>query len=622
MSEWVMTASAAAKAALVGGALLCGSLAARGESEAPINTDPDRSAPGGGIYFERCASCHEQPTGRVPPRVTMLPLTPEYVERILTTGTMKVQAAGLTAEQIRLVSTFVTRKPFGESAEPDPNANLCKSSAPLRLTGHDWKSWGLDASNSRFQRHPGFKAEDVPRLKPKWVFAYPGRGTYAQPTVAGDRLFVPTVVGTVFALDAATGCTHWSFHADAGVKTAVVIGENEAAPSGFTAFFGDERGVVYAVDAGSGRLLWKTRVEEHPLTRVIGSPSYFEGRLFVPVASQEELGSRELSYACCTFRGSIVALDGATGKPAWKSYNIDEAPKPWTTPSGRQMFGPAGVAIWNAMAIDARKRLLYTGTGNSYAEMPTATANALMAVDLATGARRWVNQVQPNDNWTTGCWRPKNENCPASDGPDNDFASATLLHEFADGRRLVIGAQKSGHMYAVDPDANGKLVWRAEPSADDVSASQADNSLSGILYGMAADDRHVYAARTGKGGVTAMSLETGKEVWRTPSPNVGCAWGVVACTNAQGTAATLMPGVLFAGSDDGHIRAYEADDGRIVWDFDTAAQPYQAVNGTTATGGTIRNAAQIVANGMLYVNSGYIHPRSGNALIAFSVDGR
>jgi polyvinyl alcohol dehydrogenase (cytochrome) len=241
---------------------------------------------------------------------------------------------------------------------------------------------------------------------------------------------------------------------------------------------------------------------------------------------------------------------------------------------------------------------------------------------LATGARRWVNQIQASDNWNTGCWRPKNENCPAADGPDNDFASAALLHEFANGRRLVIGAQKSGHMYAVDPDANGKLVWRAEPSADDVPASQADNSLSGILYGMAADDRNIYAARTGKGGVTAMSLETGREIWRTPSPNVGCAWGTAGCTNAQGTAPALMPGVLFAGSDDGHIRAYATGDGRILWDFDTAAQPYKAVNGTTANGGTIRNASQIIASGMLYVNSGYIHPRAGNALIAFSVDGR
>jgi cytochrome c553 len=186
------------------------------ESEAAISTDADQTLPGAALYRERCAACHEQPTGRVPPRVTMLPLTPEYVERILSTGTMKAQAAGLTGEQIRSLATFVTHKPFGANAEPDPKANLCKRSTSVRPTSHDWSSWGVDYGNSRYQREPGLTATSVPRLRVKWVFAYPGRGTYAQPTVAGDRLFVPTVVGSVFSLDAASGCTHWSYDADAG----------------------------------------------------------------------------------------------------------------------------------------------------------------------------------------------------------------------------------------------------------------------------------------------------------------------------------------------------------------------------------------------------------------------
>jgi len=609
-------------ATIATGALLIATPPLHAESEAAISTDADQTLPGAALYRERCAACHEQPTGRVPPRVTMLPLTPEYVERILSTGTMKAQATGLTGEQIRSLATFVTRKPFGAHAEPDPKANLCKHATKLQPGSRDWSSWGADYANSRYQREPGLTAKEVPRLRVKWVFAYPGRGTYAQPTVAGDRLFVPTVVGSVFSLDAASGCTHWSYDADAAVKTAVIIAPAKAAPSGTAAFFGDERGVVYAVDAETGRALWKQRVDDHPLARVIGAPTVFEGRLYVPLASQEELGSRELSYACCTFRGSIVALDVESGAQIWKSYTIDEAPKPYTTPSGRQMFAPAGVAIWNAMALDPHERTLYVGTGNSYVEAPAPTANAIMAVDLASGARRWVNQVQTRDNWTTGCWRPLNENCPTADGPDNDFASATILTRLADGRRVVIAAQKSGLMYAVDADHNGALLWRAQPSANDVPATQADNSDSGILYGMAADERFVYAARTGKGGVTAFKLESGEQVWRTPSPAVGCAWGTAGCTNAQGSAPVVIPGAVFAGSDDGHIRAYSSSDGRIVWDFDTAAQSYDAVNSAVATGGTIRGASQIIANGILYVNSGYIHPRAGNALIAFSIDGK
>jgi polyvinyl alcohol dehydrogenase (cytochrome) len=190
------------------------------------------------------------------------------------------------------------------------------------------------------------------------------------------------------------------------------------------------------------------------------------------------------------------------------------------------------------------------------------------------------------------------------------------------GGALLLAAQKSGHMFAVDPLREGKIRWQAEPSVDDVRASQADNSDSGILYGMAADRDNVYAARTGKGGVTAFSLRTGKQVWRTPSPNVGCAWGTSGCTNAQSNAAIVIPGAVFAGAFDGHIRAYATRDGRILWDFDTAAQTYQAVNGGVATGGTIAGSSQIIANGILYVISGYIHPHTGNALIAFSVDGK
>jgi polyvinyl alcohol dehydrogenase (cytochrome) len=602
--------------------LLMAAAAAHAESQAPIRTDADESQPGAALYGQRCAVCHDVPVGRVPPRVTMLPLTPEYVERILTMGVMQPQAAGLTAAQIRDLATFVTNKPFGTNVEPDPRANQCRSSPPLRAAAGDWNRWGLDDDNSRFQRQPGFAVGDIPRLKVKWVFAYPGRGTYAQPTVAGGRLYVASVDGHVFSLDAQTGCTHWHYVADAAVKTAITVVESASVPGGYAAYFGDERGVFYAVNASTGAPLWKVRIEEHPLARVIGAPLYFEGRLYVPVASQEELASRELSYSCCTFRGSIVALDADKGSVVWKRYLIDGEPQPWTAPSGRRMFAPAGVAIWNAMALDPRRRMIYAGTGNSYADAPAPNANSIIGVDLATGALRWVNKVQEDDNWTTGCWRPKNENCPATDGPDNDFASATLMRERPDGRRIVIAAQKSGHMYAVDPEQNGKLLWHAQPSEHDVPAAQADDSDSGILYGMAADDRHVYAARIGKGGVTAFRLDDGRQVWRTPAPEPRCAWGEAGCSGGQGSAAVVVPGAVFAGSSDGHIRAYATDDGRILWDFDTAAQAYVAVNGVQATGGTIRGASQVVAHGMLYVNSGYIHPRAGNALIAFSVDGK
>jgi polyvinyl alcohol dehydrogenase (cytochrome) len=123
------------------------------------------------------------------------------------------------------------------------------------------------------------------------------------------------------------------------------------------------------------------------------------------------------------------------------------------------------------------------------------------------------------------------------------------------------------------------------------------------------------------GGLVALKLSTGEKLWMTPAPKPSCL-AIAGCSAAQPAPVTVIPGVAFLGSWDGHIRAYETKTGTIIWNFDTV-QDFQAVNGVKARGGSINSMAPTVAGGMLYIPSGYSGTAMpGNVLLAFSVDGK
>jgi polyvinyl alcohol dehydrogenase (cytochrome) len=248
-------------------------------------------------------------------------------------------------------------------------------------------------------------------------------------------------------------------------------------------------------------------------------------------------------------------------------------------------------------------------TGNSYTDVATSKTDAIIAIEMATGAHRWVTQVTRDDNWTVGCWEPKSINCPEVEGDDRDFASPPILQSLSDGTQLLLASQKSGDVFALDPE-QGKVRWHAKSSGS-------------ILYGPAADAQRIYIAHSDVGGLTALKIASGESVWHTPAPAAKCSWGESMCSSAQPSAVSSIPGVVFAGSNDGHIRAYSTQHGTIVWDFDTAARPHDGVNAAVATGGAVGGFPQTVANGRLYVSSGYsFNARGGNALLVFTVDGK
>jgi polyvinyl alcohol dehydrogenase (cytochrome) len=569
---------------------------------------------GEALYKERCAGCHDgKPQPRMPSRQELSSRTPESIYLATSSGAMTSQATGLSRDEQRAIARFLAGKEFGGGAAT--GAGTCSTPAgALNLNDGDWNGWSADLANSRYQPKPGMSATDVSGLKLKWAVAFQGEtARSAQPSVVGGRVFTGSGSGGVYSLDAVTGCTYWKYDAGASVRTAISIGK---AGGKTIAYFGDVRANVHAIDAATGQFLWKVKVDDHPAARVTGSPAFYEGRLYVPVSSIEEVSAMSPAYECCNFRGSIVALDGAIGKQIWKTYAVPDPPKPLQkSPTGTQLWGPAGGAIWSAPTIDAKTRVLYAGTGNSYTNVSINTSDAILALDLDSGSLLWSSQVTPKDNFHMGCMR--GVNCPEDKGPDFDFGSSPILRELPGGKRVLVCGQKSGVVWGLDPDQLGKVLWQTRVGQG--------SALGGIEWGPTADLENAYVAVSDvitpqghPGGLHAVRLSTGEKIWTTAPPELHCTPGAKGCNGAQSAAVSSIPGVVFSGSIDGHLRAFQTKTGEIIWDFDTV-RDYDTVNGVPGKGGSLDSAGPAIANGMVFVNSGYgmWQGLPGNVLLAF-----
>jgi polyvinyl alcohol dehydrogenase (cytochrome) len=568
---------------------------------------------GAALFHKHCGTCHYpgNPTRAPVPGVLALN-TRQSIADSLEKGTMKAQAANLTAAERATVIDYVIA---GAPATPTPAAaNKCSAQAPAFTDLAGWNGWGVDLANTRYQsaKAAGLAPEQISKLKLKWAFGIPNASAaFGQPTIAGGRLFFGTQDGTVYALDARTGCSYWTFKAPATVRSAITI--EKAASGRVVAYFGDIQANAYAVDAHNGELLWKTKLDTHPVARITAAPKLYEGRLYVPISSVEEVPASNPQYQCCTFRGSVAALDAASGKQIWKAYAIPEAPKPTRkNSSGTQLMGPAGAAIWSSPTIDIDRKLIYVATGNAYAEPHTGYTDAIIAFDMETGAMRWSQQMTPNDGWNFSCINTNKTSCPETHGEDFDFGASPILR----GGVLVVG-QKSGLVHALDAGALGKILWQVRIGKG--------SALGGIEWGMAVDEENVYVALSDQnsrnpaagGGLFALRLKTGEKVWEAPAPKPACL-GKPGCTAAQMAPVTLIPGVVFSGSMDGHLRAYDTADGKLLWDFDTL-RDFDTVNGVKAKGGSLNATGPTIYGGMLYVNSGYgaLGGLPGNVLLAF-----
>ncbi len=589
------------------------------------------SPDGQAVFQAHCAACHVHPTDeKVPPLDVLATYSPNAVVAALTEGFMKIQGQALTPAERSAVAEYLTGRAVSAAAPVQFSKGLCgRAPAPPTLRpGQFWNGWGPDVTNARFQRDTGgLAAADVPQLELKWAFGVPdATQSRAQPAVVGGRLFMGSPSGAVYALDAKTGCAFWTFKARAGVRTAISVGPVSVnGKPGYAIYFADAEARAYAVDAETGRLIWMHKVDDHPAARATGAPVLYEGRLYVPLSGVSEESTASMpDYECCTFRGSITALDANTGTVVWKTYTVAKPEPRGKSASGKQLYGPAGVPIWSSPTVDAKRGLLYAATGNAYADPPQKTSDAVIAFSLRTGAIAWVRQLSAGDTWIMGCdpqssgGNPnagENPNCPSSVGPDFDFSASPALVTLPDGRDLLVETQKSGLGYALDPDRNGAVVWRYR---------WGRGAPIGGVWGAASDGRRAYFGvadnlTPAPGGLHAVDLATGKRVWYQPPQPLLCKRGP-GCSAAQSAALTVIPGVVFSGSADGGLRAYDAGTGKIVWTYDTN-RSFDTVNGVEAKGASMDGPGPVVAGGMLYVtagNGGYVG-RPGNVLLAFGV---
>lgn len=597
-------------------------------------SDPaDASQSGEEIYASTCAHCHEGGVAKAPHKTFLSMMSADSIFNALETGVMQTQASSLSEQEKATVAEFLSGSTIGDMDKHLEAAKCNGDSREFDLTQPPGThGWGFSRQNTRYI--PGDVAQlppqKVERLKLKWAFGFPGASrARSQPTVAMGAVFVGSQDGTVYALDRETGCVRWTFRASAEVRTPVIIESWEAGSepsSGPTAYFADLIARVYAVDAQTGELKWMIKADEHPNATITGAPVLYEGRLYVPISSLEVSAAAEPDYPCCSFRGSVVTLDAASGEQVWKSYTIAEKPSlVGKTRVGTPIYAPSGAPIWNSPLLDPERGLLYVGTGENYSSPANETSDALMAFRMSDGELQWVRQTTKGDAWNSACMMPDNSNCPEENGPDVDFGAALIKVTLPSGKDLLLAGQKSGVVYGLDPDKGGEIVWQKKVGRGGIQG--------GVHFGMAAGEGRLYVPISdmsdkeaenyawnipGKPGIYALDPATGELLWEHRAPNI-CG-DKKYCEPGISASITAIPGVVLAGHMDGQLKAYAAEDGKLLWKFATDEKTFATVNGVPASGGSFGGSSgAYVHGGMLFVNSGYgmYYHRPGNVLLAF-----
>ena len=632
MRGWVLAAGVAvlAVAATLADSRL--EAAAPSQSDAvPADSYRDLSAlpahidqQGGEIWSNTCAACHDTGVARAPAKLILQQQTPEAIYKVLTQGIMVPMAAGLDDGEKKVVSEYLAGRRMGTATAA--SLPRCEGKAAVfdRAAPTSFATWGVDAGNTHLipADKAGINAANVGDLELKWAVAIPNATRVrSQPAFAGGAVIFGAQDNLVRALDEKTGCLRWSAETDAEVRTGVIVegwdaGDADANP---LAFFGDVTGNAYAVEAFTGKPVWKISADDHASTTLTGAPTLHEGVLYIPVSSLEESAASTPGYPCCTFRGSLLAVDAATGEVKWRTWLVGEPGEDSRGVTGNTLIGPSGVPVWSAPTIDVKRGRVYVATGDNYTGPPSAMSDSVVAIDMADGAIAWHYQAKDDDVWNGACEEANKENCPVEDGPDFDFGVNPVLAKTRDGKDMILLGQKSGQAYGVDPDT-GKLVWKVQVGRGGV--------VGGIHFGLAAVDGALFVPVSdvpdgntypieARPGMYALDIATGDYIWKAPSADV-CA-GRALCYPGYSGAISATPDLVFAGGNDGHVRAYRVADGAVAWDIDTAVE-MPTLSGISGRGGSFSGGfAPMPHHGMLFVGSGYgfAGKMPGNLFLAY-----
>jgi polyvinyl alcohol dehydrogenase (cytochrome) len=577
------------------------------------------------VYQQNCGTCHgtEGTTtdGKKAPSIAQLQeYAPEKVYAVLNAATSAPHAGSFTDLQKRQFAEFVSGRPMNSAAgDPKNMANRCASNPAMANpeNGPSWNGWGAGVRNARFQTAAaaGLTADQVPNLKLKWAFGVPNATEmYSQPAVVSGRVFFGSDAAWLYSLDAKTGCVYWAFAADAGIRSAPVIAPFKGSGAQATTnavYFTDVLTRIYAVDAQTGKALWKTKAGDHPRAKSSNGLTVHDGRVYAGFSSMETTTGAVSTYECCSFRGHVVALNAHTGEKLWRTFVIAEEPKPrGKNAQGVTLYGPAGGAVWNVPTVDAKRRRVYVGTGNGYTSPAAEGTDSVIAFDMDSGKIVWQHQEVKGDAYISNCAARGRggDNCPDTLGPDYDFGGSSLiLHTLPDGRDILVVGSKGGLAIAFDPDKNGAVLWNT-------NLAQTRPGAAGlIVFGGASDGQNVYYGLNQAGAVVAaVSLTDGSRKW-TATASPGARGGIPAAN-------TAIPSVVFSHASDGVLRALAAADGKVLFEYATA-KDYTTVNNVPARGGAFGQSGSTIVNGMLFVGSGYNgQGAGGNAMLAFGLE--
>jgi polyvinyl alcohol dehydrogenase (cytochrome) len=597
--------------------------------------------PGRAIYEQSCGVCHDNPEATKSPALeTLQRMRYQMIDYALTQGKMQTQAAALSPAQRTTLIEYLVGRPVASDGwiasmmcRPSSNKRAAKSGAPAVTVA----GFGFDLRNQRqlSRAQSGLATQDFARLELAWAMAFPkATAMRTQPAVVGTTLYLPVADSArLFAIDISrpdTPCLKWTYESRTPLRTSAAFGKLKSGRNVLA--FGDLSATVHLVDADSGAGLWQQRVAISEYSLTTGTPVIHQERIYVPISQYEiGLGAND-AHECCKSHGAVTALDATTGAKLWTAHTMPDAKPVRDRGDGKPLYGPSGAPIWNSPAIDTKRGVLYVGTGESTSEPAANTTDAILAIDLKDGTIRWSFQATANDIFLSGCGRNrKGLNCPQETVfRDVDFGASTIIAKRANGAELILAGQKSGTLWALDPDNQGKVVWRRDFGEG--------SPLGGIHWGIAVDGTRVFApinrpygrpapgieeSRPQKPGLNAVSIDSGEVLWSyvaTPDCSGERQKRVRGCSNNIGFsgAPTVIDGAVVTGSVDGFVRAFDAKSGELLFQFDTT-DTFKGINGESGNGGAIDNATIVAANGYLFVGSGYglFGQTPGNVLLAF-----
>jgi polyvinyl alcohol dehydrogenase (cytochrome) len=599
--------------------------------------------PGELVYKASCAACHDNTeTTRAPSRDNLKGMSFQYVNYALTEGKMKAMGAALTAEQRASVVSYVTGRDTTKTVDWAPSMMCTGARAAVDLEGPDAAistHYGFDSNNTHklTAKQAGLTTAQMSNMELAWSIAFPDSTTMrSQGAIVGKNLFYPaTDVGKVYAFDLsdpAKPCVQWVYSTPGGspLRTSVAYGVlGDGTP--LLVFSGIDS-TVHAVDPRTGKALWTKPVGSYTYSMTSGTPSILKDRVIVPVSQFEISNAAQNGYDCCTNHGYVLSLDPKTGAGQWRYDTMEEAKPIRDRGDGKPLKGPSGAPIWNSPVVDEKRGLIYFGTGESNSPPAHKNTNALIAIDLKTGKEKWSFHATPNDIFNSGCGlNPKAEllNCtraPETVFRDVDFGASLILGTQSDGKQLVYAGQKSGSVWALEPDT-GKVVWR--------KALGTGSALGGVHWGIAYDNDTVFAPISNVGqpikgewdgdpsikpGLYALNAKTGAIKWQfNPEPPAGTPPSPRGFRGAAfSTAPVVIDGAVVAAALDGTLFVIDKNTGKELWSFKTM-QDYDGINGVKGKGGAIDSNSITAVNGLLLVNSGYgmFGQAGGNMLLAF-----